>query len=175
MEVEHGHLELLRIEKAQTAASGRVTEGFLSRERGHATTLRKLHHAWEYWQSRGGEGEERLVAPVEQIMRGEFPWEPTGQPDSSEASLRLSLLKAVAELFRSKEEVLYLKSDSAVLVSFYMYQRTRLMQYLQTAGAELSAGALFLVLSKMKEVRGLAARARKVFDAIPMPFQPHHT
>ena len=165
IEREHGHLQLLFIERAQDAASGRVTEGFRSRERAHTTMLRKLYRAWVHWQSRGATGEARLEASEEQVLEGAFPWEPSGQAGSRDALL-LSLYKALSELTRSKEERMFLQRDCVELVSYYDYQRHLFLQLASAHGTSWSPGHVFLVLRKLREIRDLLASACRAYGSM---------
>jgi hypothetical protein len=166
MEREYGAWELLLVERQQDAASGRVTQGFHSKVRTHSSTLRKLYRAWAHWQSRGGAGGARMEASEEQVLQGAFPWEPTAQGSSSKDALELALFKVVSELFRSKEELEFLKSDCSELLSYYTHQRHVLLERAREHGASWSPGHAFLVLCKLREIRTQRDRVVKAHGAM---------
>ena len=166
MEREHSQLQLLFVERQQEAATGRTTESFRSRERTHTTTLRKLYRAWVHWQSRAGAGDVRMEASEDDVLGGRFPWEPTAGGSGAPDSLKLALFKTVSELFRTREELMFLQRDCIELASYYSYQRQLLLRRARVCGGGWSPGHAYLVLSKLRAIRALRELAIKAHGAM---------
>jgi hypothetical protein len=162
MEREVGFLELLRLEKEQAEASGRTSASIRSRQKGHKKKLLKMHATWEAWRSFGqGEGAP-LPVPVEEIMAGQYPWQPVLGESVSGESLRFALYKAVVELERTIECRCMMRIDALVLLAFFSYQRAVIVASVGQGGV-ISSGMASLLLGRLQQIGRLEADAHTRF------------